>query len=107
MKPPVYSIFKPQLIGASGLVSIPTESDFRSPIGDDLRHYLQSAKGNGEEKVRLFRLAWDISMSAFATREELYERYFFGDPVRLVSLLYHTYDRSDAVERVRNFLKRK
>jgi len=96
-----------KLIGASGLVSIPTESDFRSPIGDDLRHYLQSAKGNGEEKVRLFRLAWDISMSAFATREELYERYFFGDPVRLVSLLYHTYDRSDAVERVRNFLKRK
>jgi 4-hydroxyphenylacetate 3-monooxygenase len=94
-----------KLIGASGLVSIPTEKDFQSEVGDDLRHYLQSAKGDGEEKVRLFRLAWDVSMSAFGSRQELYERYFFGDPVRSASQLYHQYDRDEYIKRVKNFLK--
>ena len=94
-----------KLIGASGLISIPTEKDFSSLVGDDLRHYLQSSIGDGEEKVRLFRLAWDISMSAFGTRQELYERYFFGDPVRSASLLFQQYDRKELVERVKNFLK--
>lgn len=95
-----------KLIGASGLVSTPTEADFASEIGDELRHYLQTAKGNGEDKVRLFRLAWDTTMSAFGTRQELYERYFFGDPVRTASILYHQYDRKEYVERIKDFLKK-
>ena len=37
----------------------------------------------GAERVRLFRLAWDASISAFSGRQALYEYYFFGDPVRM------------------------
>lgn len=95
-----------QLIGASGLVSIPTEMDFQSEIGDELRHYLQSADRDGYEKVKLFRLAWDLSMSSFAGRQILYERFFFGDPVRLASGLYRDYDRSEYVKWVEEFLNR-
>ncbi|TLS38221.1 4-hydroxyphenylacetate 3-monooxygenase, oxygenase component [Pseudalkalibacillus caeni] len=94
-----------QLIGASGLVSIPTEKDFNSPIHDELRKYLQSSTGDGYDRVKLFRLAWDVSMSAFGSRQTLYERFFFGDPVRLAGTLYHNYDKSNAVERVKRFLK--
>ncbi|GGE39425.1 putative 4-hydroxyphenylacetate 3-monooxygenase [Pullulanibacillus camelliae] len=93
-----------KLIGASGLVSIPTESDFQSQAGTDLRHYLQSSTQNGEEKVRLFRLAWDVSLSAFGGRQELYERFFFGDPVRLASQLFRSYETSDLEARITAFL---
>ncbi|MET1249677.1 4-hydroxyphenylacetate 3-monooxygenase, oxygenase component [Sporolactobacillus sp. STCC-11] len=95
-----------QLIGASGLVTIPTERDFQSEIGDELRNYLQSADRNGYEKVKLFRLAWDLAMSSFAGRQTLYERFFFGDPVRLASNLYRDYDRSEFVKWVNEFLNR-
>ncbi|TGB00448.1 4-hydroxyphenylacetate 3-monooxygenase, oxygenase component [Sporolactobacillus shoreae] len=96
-----------QLIGASGLVSIPSEKDFASENGPDLRKYLQAADRDGYSKVQLFRLAWDLSMSGFAGRQELYERFFFGDPVRLASGLYRDYDRTKFVRQVEEFLNRK
>jgi len=72
---------------------------------NDLEHYLQSFKDKGEERVKKFRLAWDLTMSSFGTRQTLYERFFFGDPVRLSSLLYQSYQREHLVQRVEDFLK--
>ncbi|MFB5663487.1 4-hydroxyphenylacetate 3-monooxygenase, oxygenase component [Alteribacillus sp. HJP-4] len=95
-----------QLLGASGMVTIPAEKDFQSGIKTDLKQYLPSAGNNASDRVKLFRLAWDTSMSAFGSRQILYERYFFGDPVRLKSMLYHSYERKDLMQRVENqFLK--
>ncbi|WP_353947778.1 4-hydroxyphenylacetate 3-monooxygenase, oxygenase component [Sporolactobacillus sp. Y61] len=96
-----------QLIGASGLVSIPAERDFSSSNNEDLTRYLQASDRNGFDKVRLFRLAWDLSMSSFAGRQMLYERYFFGDPVRLASGMYRDYDRKKYVSWIESFLKPK
>jgi 4-hydroxyphenylacetate 3-monooxygenase len=96
-----------KLLGASGLITLPTEADFQSEaIGDDLRHYLQTPDSNGEEKVKLFRLAWDATMSAFGQRQELYERFFFGDPVRMAGVLYKDYPLDPFVENVSQFLSR-
>ncbi|RXT06335.1 4-hydroxyphenylacetate 3-monooxygenase, oxygenase component [Ammoniphilus sp. CFH 90114] len=95
-----------QLIGASGLVTIPSEEDFYSEIGHDLNFLLQSEPRDGYEKIKLFRLAWDLCMSAFGTRQVLYERFFFGDPIRKAEELYEIYDRSSCVARVEEFLKR-
>ncbi|MBM7646707.1 4-hydroxyphenylacetate 3-monooxygenase [Scopulibacillus daqui] len=95
-----------QLIGASGLVSIPTEADFKSELKPELDLYLQSSQSKGEDKVRLFRLAWDACMSAFGSRQVLYERFFFGDPVRLATNLYNKYNRKHFVERVNDFLQK-
>lgn len=78
-----------QQIGASGLMAIPTEKDFHSELRPDLDKYLQAANGDAYERVKLFRLAWDVCMSAFGTRQTLYERFFFGDPVRMAGALYH------------------
>lgn len=93
-----------QKLGASGLVSIPTEKDFNSEIGSDLNQYLQSATKNAEERVKIFRLAWDTCMSSFATREVLYEYFFFGDPERLTSVLYDAYDKNKYKKRVMDYL---
>ena len=57
------------------------------------------------ERVRLFRLAWDLSVSSFAGRQNLYEYYFFGDPVRMAGALVNGYDRAPYRERVRAFLE--
>lgn len=94
-----------QLLGASGLMSIPTENAFQSPIRKELNHYLQSSEDNGEERVKLFRLAWDLTMSEFGTRQTLYERFFFGDPVRLATQLYFSYDTDEYVQRVKDILE--
>nr|WP_233711554.1 4-hydroxyphenylacetate 3-monooxygenase, oxygenase component [Lederbergia citrisecunda] len=93
-----------QLIGASGMVSLPTEKDFESPIRQDLEKYLQATNKTAEDRVKLFRLAWDLTMSPFGTRQIQYERYFFGDPIRLSSNLYKAYPKQLSVDRVSQFL---
>lgn len=93
-----------QLIGASGLISIPTEKDFSSELRSDLDIYLQAANANSIDRVRLFRLAWDMCMSAFGSRQTLYERFFFGDPIRLSGGLYQSYDKSPYTAFVHDFL---
>ncbi|UPW82101.1 4-hydroxyphenylacetate 3-monooxygenase, oxygenase component [Lysinibacillus sp. Ag94] len=104
--PKVYPTFTEiiQLLGASGLMSIPSEKAFTED-DDDLEHYLQSFQDGGKERVKKFRLAWDLTMSSFGTRQTLYERFFFGDSVRLASALYNSYNREEFVHRVENFLK--
>jgi 4-hydroxyphenylacetate 3-monooxygenase len=83
----------------------PPESVFESPIAADIGRYLVSANLGARERVKLFRLAWDVACSSFGGRQELYERFFFGDPVRMASALYHNYDKSPATDRVRSFLE--
>jgi len=99
----------PQIIrklGASGMMALPTQADIGGDAHDDIERYLQSATLGGTERVRLFRLAWDLSMSAFAGRQTLYEYFFFGDPVRMAGALVRGYDRTPMVGQVRSFLAR-
>jgi 4-hydroxyphenylacetate 3-monooxygenase len=93
-----------QLIGASGLIMLPTENDFNSSIRKDLDHYLKASTKSALDRVKIYRLAWDLSMSSFGSRETLYERYFFGDPIKLTSVLYTQYDKNPYVQRVKEFL---
>lgn len=93
-----------QVIGASGMISLPTENAFHSNIRPQLDQYLQGAFIPAEERVKIFRLAWDLTMSSFGTRQTQYERFFYGDPVRLASDLYRTYPKKDYVKTVRSFL---
>ncbi len=93
-----------QIIGASGMITIPTEKAFRSNIRTDLDQYLQGATKCAEERVKIFRLAWDLTMSSFGTRETQYERYFFGDPIRIASELYKNFPKEQYVNNVSEFL---
>lgn len=94
-----------QQIGASGLVAMPTEADVKGPLAEDIKKYYQAARADAHERIPIFRLAWDASMSAFATRQQLYEHFFFGDPVRMAGALCANHDRKDLMEKVREFLK--
>ena len=96
-----------QLIGASGMINLPTENAFHSAIRAELDQYLQGATKNAEERVKIFRLAWDLTMSSFGTRQTQYERYFFGDPISLSSDLYKSYPKQQYIDNVNNFLNLK
>ena len=93
-----------QIMGASGMITLPTENAFHSGIRKDLDQYLQGATKSAEDRVKVFRLAWDLTMSSFGTRETQYERYFFGDPVRLASQLYKDFPKEPYVNTVSEFL---
>ena len=93
-------------LGASGLMTLPTEADAFGPGREDVERYLQSATLDGTERLRLFRLAWDTCLSAFAGRQSLYEYFFFGDPVRMAGALVASYDREPYKQRVRDFMRR-
>ena len=76
-----------QQIGASGLVAMPSVEDMTGPLAEDIRKYYQAARAEAFERVPMFRLAWDVAVSAFGSRQVLYERFFFGDPVRMAGAL--------------------
>jgi len=95
-----------QQLGASGLMAIPAEQDVRGPQAEAIRTYYQAARADAAGRIKLFRLAWDIAISAFGSRQALYERYFFGDPVRMAGAMVNAYDRRPYMERVRAFLER-
>lgn len=93
-----------QQLSASGLMAIPTEHDFASPIRGDIDRFFQARNTGALERTKLFRLAWDVAISAFGSRQVLYERFFFGDPVRMAGALYQGYDKDFAKGLVRQFL---
>jgi 4-hydroxyphenylacetate 3-monooxygenase len=96
-----------QQIGASGLVAMPTEQDLKGPLVEDIKRYYQAARAEAFDRIPLFRLAWDASISAFAGRQVLYERFFFGDPVRMAGALVtgHAAQIQQHADMVRAFVK--
>jgi 4-hydroxyphenylacetate 3-monooxygenase len=94
-----------QLLGTSSLMALPTEADFESPLASDMDQYLSTDTANARDRAQLFHLAWDVSCSAFAGRQVLYERMFGGNPVRNAMTLFHTYDKEPFRQRVREFVR--
>ena len=75
------------LLGSSSLMALPTEADLNGPLAAEIHRYMGTDTASAEERVRLFRLAWDTCCSAFATRQVLYERWFGGDSFRNAIIL--------------------
>jgi 4-hydroxyphenylacetate 3-monooxygenase len=95
-----------QLNSSSSLMATPSESDFQSPLLPDLERYLATSGALARERVALYRLAWDVAGSAFGGRQVLYERFFFGDPLRMASALVDNTDLKPLAAKVDEFLKR-
>jgi 4-hydroxyphenylacetate 3-monooxygenase len=93
-----------QLLGSSSLMALPSEADFDSALSPEIEQYLATDTSTARERVKLFRLAWDISCSSFGGRQELYERFFAGDPLSRARFLCNVYPKAEAMERVRDFL---
>ncbi|MFI9616480.1 4-hydroxyphenylacetate 3-monooxygenase, oxygenase component [Streptomyces sp. NPDC052023] len=86
-----------QTLGAGGLLMMPSAEDFTGPVGPDIERYYQGADGlRSVDRIRLYKLAWDLCGDAFGQRALQYERYYAGDPVRLFAGNYLTHDKDAA-----------
>src|SRR5699024_2415486 len=97
-----------QTIGAGGLLMSPTEADFNNPdIAEEMhKYYVGRTDVSSERRVRLFKLAWDLSGEAFGQRLVQYERYYSGDPVRKMAMFYNAHKRKNpSYPRVERALK--
>jgi 4-hydroxyphenylacetate 3-monooxygenase len=95
-----------QLLGSSSFMITPTEADFATPLGPAIEQYLATEGAEARDRVKLFRLAWDIAGSAFGSRQVLYERFFASDPLTRARFLNAIYPKDDVARRVTEFLDR-
>jgi 4-hydroxyphenylacetate 3-monooxygenase oxygenase component len=77
-----------QVLGAGGLLINPMQADLRSEIGADIARYYRGAGVDAEQRIRLSKLAWDVTGTQFGQRMLQYERYYAGDPVRVGANYY-------------------
>src|SRR5690606_1199011 len=90
-----------QLLGSSSLMATPSEADFSNELAADVEKYFALVNLESRDRVALFRLAQDIAVSGFGSRQVLYERFFFGPPAVMASVYYDLYDKEPYIERVR------
>jgi 4-hydroxyphenylacetate 3-monooxygenase len=95
-----------QLLGSSSFMLTPSKADFRGPLGSHIEQYLATDNSDAEDRVKLFRLAWDIAGTAFGSRQVLYERFFASDPLTRARALASIYPKKEVMDRVLEFLGR-
>ena len=93
-----------QLLGASSLMATPSEADFANEISEDVEKYFQLSNLDSKNRVAMFRLAHDVAISGFGSRQALYERYFFGPPALMASSYYDLYNKDELIERIDSLL---
>jgi len=95
-----------QLLGSSSFMITPSEADMQGPLAKDIERYLATDKSSAHDRVRLFRLAWDVAISSFGSRQVLYERFFAADPLTRARALAAIYPKSEPMQQVLAFLQR-
>ena len=93
------------MLGSSSLMATPCEADFSNEIAGDVEQYFGLTNLNSRDRVALFRLAHDLSISGFGNRQVLYERFFFGPQNVLAAIYYDLYDKDSMMDRVTELLK--
>ena len=95
-----------QTIAAGGFMMMPTGADFVAPeLADDTGLYYQGAGMPSLDRVKLFKLAWDLAGESFGQRLVQYERYYAGDPVRNLAMNYLGCDDGEMMRLVANALE--
>lgn len=95
-----------QLLGSSSFMITPSEADFKGPLAGHFEQYLATDTTSARDRVKLFRLAWDVAGSSFGSRQVLYERFFASDPLTRARALAAIYPKTEAMQRVLDFLQR-
>jgi 4-hydroxyphenylacetate 3-monooxygenase len=86
--PRVNEILK--LIGAHNLLATPTAAELTNPaLRPLIEKYYQGANGvPAEERIKVFRAAWDFAGTALGGRNELYERFYLASAARMYQVAH-------------------
>jgi aromatic ring hydroxylase len=98
-----------QTLAAGGFFYAPSEADLESAeVRPYIDRYVRGRAGvSAEERIALFKLAWDVTGESFAQRMAQYVRFYSGDPIRLTAGFYTQYDKAQLFELVERALGRR
>jgi anthranilate 3-monooxygenase (FAD)/4-hydroxyphenylacetate 3-monooxygenase len=98
-----------QALAAGGFFYAPSEADLANPeVRPYIDKYVRGRAGvSAEERIALFKLAWDVTGESFAQRMAQYVRFYSGDPIRLTAGFYMQYDKAPLFELVERALGRR
>ena len=82
-----------QILAGGGFFYAPTEADLANPeLRPALDRYVRGRPGvSAEERIALFKLAWDVTGDGFGSRMAQYVRFYSGDPIRNTAGYYVGY----------------
>lgn len=86
-------------IGAGGFFSVPSEADMESAeLRPFIDKYYRGRPGvTANERIALFKLAWDVTGETFGQRMQQYVKYYNGDPVRFSAVLLAMHPEKEAL----------
>lgn len=94
-----------ELVGG-GVIQLP--SSYKELVNaetrEDMERYIQSPGVSSEERVKLFKLAWDLIGSEFGGRHHQYEMFYAGAPFVAKGYAYRNYGYEEPLGRVEEFL---
>jgi 4-hydroxyphenylacetate 3-monooxygenase oxygenase component len=96
-----------RLLGSHNLLAAPTSAQLADPeLRPLVDRYLRGAKDvPAEQRIRVFRLAWDFAGSALASRNEQYERFYLASGARNFQLAHLVAPQERARRLVDRFLE--
>ena len=83
-------------LAGGGYFYAPSEADLGNPeIRPAIDTFVRGRPGvDAEERIALFKLAWDVCGDSFGSRVQQYVRFYSGDPVRNTAGFYVGYDKA-------------
>jgi 4-hydroxyphenylacetate 3-monooxygenase len=86
-------------LAGGGVMQLPASvRDLTNPdTAEDLKRYVRSPGVPAEERVKLFKLAWDAVGSEFGGRHTQYEMFYAGAPYVAKGYAYRHYDFDEAL----------
>lgn len=86
-------------LAGGGVLQVPSSSlEFVHPdTAADLHRYVQSPGVSAEERVKLFKLAWEMVGSEFGSRHQQYEMFYAGAPFVAKNYCFQNYDFQEAL----------
>ncbi|MCW8129792.1 MAG: 4-hydroxyphenylacetate 3-hydroxylase [Planctomycetota bacterium] len=93
-------------LAGGGVLQVP--SSYRELVeaetAADMKRYVRSPGVPAEERVKLFKLVWDLIGSEFGGRHHQYEMFYAGAPYVAKGYAYRNYGYEEMVGRVNEFL---
>jgi 4-hydroxyphenylacetate 3-monooxygenase len=93
-------------LAGGGVIQVPSSyKELVAPeTAADVRRYVRSPGVPAEERVKLYKLAWDVIGTEFAGRHEQYEMFYAGAPYVAKTYAYRNYRYEEAVQLVDDLL---
>ena len=102
--PPAVQILR-ELAGG-GMLQVPSSAKdlTSSETSGDINKYIRSPDVPAEERIKLFKLAWDFVGTEFGGRQLQYEMFYAGAPYVAKGYAYRNYGYDEALKIVNEYL---